>query len=190
MLAAQAAVGSNDNSSGGRHGNSSTHSSHPGPVLLAVLVVVPVGALRQLYPTGSPNLTLLLLLLQEGDLLVHFPGGMKKAIASIDNSNWLKAVPLLPSKLGDASARPPWFTVARASSRPAADQGRAVHVSMRSNIYAKNSTMRREFELYVEPQLEGFDNWGWPIAPEPEGFRPLLQKQLLQRQQEQYGQYL
>lgn len=123
---------------------------------------------------------------------MHFPGGMKKVITSIDNSNWLQAVPLLPSKLGDASARAPWFTVTRASSSPATDHGRTVHVSMHSDLYDKNSTMQREFELYVEPQLEGFANWGWPIAPEPEGFRALLQRQLLQRQQEQqhYGQYM
>lgn len=55
-------------------------------------------------------------------------------------------------------------------------------MSMHSSLYEKNSTMQRKFKLHVTPQMDGFENWGWPIEHEPEGFRALLQRQLLQRQ--------
>jgi hypothetical protein len=115
---------------------------------------------------------------------------MKKVIAGMA-SPWLQAVPVLPSRLGDASAHAPVFTVTRASSSNsssssssphAAAHARTVRVSMHSSLYDGNSTMQREFKLRVTPQLGGFENWGWPIAQEPEGFKALLQRQLLQRQ--------
>jgi len=118
---------------------------------------------------------------------VHFPGGMKTAIADT-NSKWLRAVPLLPQHLQDASAHAPLFTVKRFSSKSGANLGQKIHVRMHSDLYAKNSTQQVDFDLYVEPQSLGYSNWGWPIAPEPANHKANLQHQILVRQRQQHQQ--
>jgi hypothetical protein len=172
------------------------HQHHP--LLILLLLLVPI--LLLLLLLLSPSLLLLLLLLpaQEGDLLVHFPGGMKAAIANM-TSKWLQAVPVLPHSLSDATAGPPIFTITRAAGCTAAGStaavaagstatvpgntaaGKLVHVTMHSDLYAKQSSMPREFELCVRPGQQG-SNWGWPITPEPAEFKAVLQRQLWQRQ--------
>lgn len=162
-------------------------------------------------------------------MLVHFPGGLKKAIASMD-SNWLHAVPIVPSKAA-AGTRAEVYTVSGASvavaaaaagaavqsvqqpvPQPVADvaaaaasvnnavepvpqavqeavpvpqsvhhsdgnsnteaqshdlQQQIVHVRMHSSLYAQQSDMPTDFDVAIQPQQQDFDNWGWPVEPEP-----------------------
>jgi hypothetical protein len=139
-------------------------------------------------------------------LLVHFPGGMKAAIANM-TSKWLQSVPVLPSTA--ATTSPALFTITRAASCTVAGNaaagstttktgstaaeagsnalkaGQLVQVTMHSNLYDKESKMKKEFALCVQPQSEGFSNFGWPIAPQPQHFPAILQRQLQQRQDQQ-----
>lgn len=143
-------------------------------------------------------------------MLVHFPGGLKKAIASMD-SNWLHAVPIVPSKAA-AAAQAEVYTVSAAAVaaaavastgnavqraeqqlQPVGDvsttaaaaavhqtsgsastqavsrdlQQHIVHVRMYSSLYAQQSDMPTDFDVAIQPQQEGFSNWGWPVEPEP-----------------------
>lgn len=110
---------------------------------------------------------------------------MKRAIAN-SSSKWLSAVPLLPTNLGDTFKHAPIFTVTRFNpAGPERQLGQQVQVRMHSDLYALNSTQHVEFDLFVQPQPEGFTNWGWPIAPEPANHKLNLQRQIRERQQQQ-----
>jgi hypothetical protein len=155
-------------------------------------------------------LLLLVVCAQDGDLMVHFPGGMKTAIANM-SSSWLQSVPVVPSNRPDAATKPALFTITRAASCTAAGSttattgstapkaggttattgssaqtaGKLVHITLHSDLYNKESQMKKEFELCIQPQAQGFSNWGWPIAPQPDQFAAVLQQQLQQRQEQQ-----
>jgi hypothetical protein len=118
---------------------------------------------------------------QEGNLLVHFPGGMKIAIANM-TSPWLQAVPLVPtitardgSPLTHARAQT-WMISAHTNQSASGSPGRRLHVAMPSLMYGNASSMPTDFQLWLEPQRDGFDNWGWPVTRPAEAHRhPQLQ---------------
>jgi hypothetical protein len=127
-----------------------------------------------------------LLPVQEGDLLVHFPGGMKKAIATL-NRRWLRAVPLLPPTTQDLPQRAAIFTVSQYRPDKATQLGRQMHVSLASQLYASNSSQQTDFRISIEPQVEGFSNWGWPVSqhtPNREAFSQQPQQQHSGEQQQ------
>jgi hypothetical protein len=111
-------------------------------------------------------LLLLLLLLQEGDLLIHFPGGLKQAIADMD-SHWLKAVPIAPTMTAAAAAAQIFTVSALTHGTELAPQQQSIHVHMHSSLYEGQSDMPTSFDVLIALQAEGHSNWGWPVAPEP-----------------------
>lgn len=122
--------------------------------------------------------------MQAGDLVVHFPGGMKQYIASND-SKWLQMVQTRPSgapgnaedctaKLDgpqDGDAHTPCKTCAgtfilggaAVMPQPSAT-GHMVHVTFQSSMYGTKNGSPESFDVLIEPQSEGCDNWGWPVA--------------------------
>jgi hypothetical protein len=122
---------------------------------------------------------------QAGDLVVHFPGGMKQYIASND-SKWLQMVQTRPSDAPgnpaedctarldgpqDGGAHTPCKTCAGTfilggtalMPQPSAT-GHKVHVTFQSSMYGTESGSAESFAVLIEPQSEGCDNWGWPVA--------------------------
>lgn len=109
---------------------------------------------------------------------MHFAGSERKRAIASSNSTWLQAVPLLPTNLPDTSAQgAPIFMVHSYDPRTHTGHGQHVSVSLQTRLYAANSTLPVEFEVYIQPQAEGFSNLGWPIWPEPTDLMVKLQRQ-------------
>lgn len=114
---------------------------------------------------------------QEGDLIVHFPGGLKKHLAN-PNNKYLRAVRANLNSFQHEQPQASWtstsqtFTLTEAHSRQPTSQGRVVHVPMRSSMYTFTD-MPTDLDVLIEPQAEGFTNLGWP-TPRP---KPVQQQQ-------------
>jgi hypothetical protein len=55
-----------------------------------------------------------------------------------------------------------------------------------SKLHAANRRQRVEFDLWIEPQQQGFSNWGWPVVPEPAGHQAAV---LLRQYLEQHNKH-
>lgn len=92
----------------------------------------------------------------------------------------------MPSHTADTAAHAPIFTVtAFTPGAQQAAQAQQVHVSMQSQAYGHNSSEPTEFDVSIQPQAEGFSNWGWPVLPplSQHGNEDLQQQAMRERKQ-------